>query len=156
MLSIGLCLILQCFILIQSKPIPNTKLTSRINHLLNITKAEEKFHNVLSAYVTNDPNLSFFKGEVMSFVKKFLSFDILRPHIIEVYNDLYTLSDINGLIKFYSSSLGKKLIEKESQAEVRLTQLVKIELEKQMPQIILWFQQALNRDYSQNSASSSK
>lgn len=84
----------------------------------------------------------------MSFVKKFLSFDILRPHIIEVYNDLYTLSDINGLIKFYSSSLGKKLIEKESQAEVRLTQLVKNELEKQMPQIISWFQQALNRNNS--------
>lgn len=84
----------------------------------------------------------------MSFVKKFLSFDILRPYIIEVYNDLYTLSDINGLIKFYSSSLGKKLIEKESQAEVRLTQLVKNELEKQMPQIISWFQQALNRNNS--------
>lgn len=148
MLPIRLCLILQCFLLIQTKPISNSKLTSRINHLLNLTKAEEKFHNVLNAYITNDPNLSLFQGEVMSFVKKFLSFDILRPHIVEVYNDLYTLSDINGLIKFYSSPLGKKLIEKESQAEVRLAQLVKSQLEKQMPQIISWFQAALNRNSS--------
>ena len=143
-------LILLVFVIgINSKPLASSgRLTQRINHLLNITESEKKFNNVLDAYVTSDPNLSLFKTEVLSFINKFLSFQSLRPHIVEIYRDLYTVSDINGMIKFYSSPLGKKLIEKEGKAEVRLTQLIKQQLEKQMPQIITWFQQALNKDYS--------
>ena len=142
---------LQLLVVTQSKPTSSDgKLISRINYLLNLTKAEEKYNNVINAYVTNDPNLSVFKSEVMSFVKKFLSFEILRPQIVQIYKEFYSLSDINGLIKFYSSTLGAKLIEKESQAEIRLTELVKSQLEKQMPQIISWFQQAMNKDYSKS------
>jgi uncharacterized alpha/beta hydrolase family protein len=136
------------FVTIEGKSPAHGKLSQRINHLLNITEAEKKFNNVLEAYITSDPNLSSFKSQVMSFINKFLSFKSLRPHIVEIYRDLYTLSDIDGLIKFYSSVLGKKLIEKESKAEIRLTQLIKTQLEKQMPQIISWFQQELSRAYS--------
>jgi hypothetical protein len=138
------------FITIEGKLPANSKLSERINYLLNITETEKKFRNVLEAYITSDPNLSSFKSQVMSFINKFLSFKSLRPHIVEIYHDLYTLSDINGLIKFYSSSLGKKLIEKESKAEVRITQLIKTQLEKQMPQMMSWFQQELNRVYSKD------
>jgi hypothetical protein len=136
------------FVRIESKSPANSKVSERINHLLNITEAEKKFKSVLEAYITNDPNLSSIKSQVMSFINKFLSFKSLRPHIVEIYRDLYTLSDINGLIKFYSTALGKRLIEKESKAEIRLTELIKSQLEKQMPQIISWFQQELTRAYS--------
>lgn len=136
---------------INCKPLSSSnKLTQRINHLLNITEAEKKFNNVLNAYVTSDPNLSLYKTEIMGFVNQFLSYQSLRPHIVEIYRDLYTLADINGMIKFYTSPLGKKIVEKEGQAETRLTQLIKTQLQKQMPQIVTWFQEKLNTDYSKN------
>jgi hypothetical protein len=52
------------------------------------------------------------------------------------------------LIKFYSSPSGKKLLEKESQAQTHVSQLVKNKLHEQMPQIIAWFQQVLNSKLS--------
>jgi len=120
---------------------PRGRLSQRINHLLNITETEKKFNNVLETYITSDSTLSIYKSEIMTFIDKFLSFKSLRPHIVEIYRDLYTLSDIDGLIKFYSSSLGKKLLEKETQAAIRLSQLIKTKLQEQMPQITSWFQQ---------------
>jgi hypothetical protein len=152
-MSIRLYFLLICitfFIGIKGKLAPNGKLSQRINYLLNLTESEKKFNSVLEAYITNDPSLSIYKTEIMSFVNKFLSFQSLRSHIVQIYHDLYTLSEINGLIKFYSSSLGKKLIENEIKAEIRLTQLIKNQLQKQMPQIISWFQQALSENYSNN------
>jgi len=136
------------FIGIKGKPLSTGKISERVNYLLNITEVEKKFNNVLNAFVTSDPSLSIYKSQIMSFINKFLSFQLLRPDIVEVYSDIYTLAEINAMIKFYSSSIGKKIIEKETKVEVRLTQLVKNQLQKQMPQVIAWFQQEMNKDYS--------
>lgn len=135
---------------IEGKPVVNKKLSERVNVLLNVTETEKKFQNVLEAYVNGDPNLAIFKSKIMSFLEQFLSFKSLRPHIVQIYSDLYTLSEINGLIKFYSSALGKKLVEKEGKVEIRLAQLIKGQLERQMPQMMVWFQQELNRDHSKD------
>jgi hypothetical protein len=136
------------FIGIEGKPVSTGKIDERINYLLNITGMEKKYNSVLYAYMNSDPSLSLYKTELTSFINKFLSFKSLRPHIVEIYRDVYTLSDINGMIKYYSSPLGQKLIEKEGKIEIRLAQLIKNQLQKQMPQIMAWFQEALNKDYS--------
>ncbi|CAF0939937.1 unnamed protein product [Rotaria sordida] len=137
---------------IEGKPTLNGKLANRINVLLNITEAEKIYNNVLETNIISDPILSNYKSEIKSFVNKFFSFESLRPHIIEIYRDLYTLSDINGMIKFYSSPLGKKLLEKEPQAEIRLTQLIQNRLQENMPQIISWVQEKFfkNLPYDQD------
>ncbi|CAF0821737.1 unnamed protein product [Rotaria sordida] len=137
---------------IEGKPTLNGKLASRVNVLLNITEAEKIYNNVLETNIISDPILSNYKSEIKSFVNKFFSFESLRPHIIEIYRDLYTLSDINGMIKFYSSPLGKKLLEKEPQAEIRLTQLIQNRLQENMPQIISWVQEKFfkNLPYDQD------
>ncbi|CAF1354375.1 unnamed protein product [Adineta steineri] len=112
------------FIPIEGKPVVDPKLTQRINRLLNITEAEKKFNTVLEAYITSDATFASYKSEILKLI-----------------NNLYTLVDINGLIEFYSSPLGKKLIVKEGQADVRLAQLVQNKFQSQMPQIMLSFQQ---------------
>ncbi|CAF1469159.1 unnamed protein product [Rotaria magnacalcarata] len=135
---------------IEGKSTPREKLFARINHLLNITDAEKKFDTILETYINSDGTLSIYKSEMKSFIDKFLSFQSLRPHIVRIYRDLYTLSDVNGMIKFYASSLGKKVLEKEVQAEIRLSQLIKTKLQEQMPQVISWFQQAFFTNVSNN------
>jgi hypothetical protein len=150
-MSIRLCLVIICGIFvigIEGKPVLTAKMSERINHLLNVTEIEKKFNSVLEAYATSDPNLSLYKTQFLSFINKFLSFQSLRPHIVEIYGDIYTLSDINGMIKYYSSPLGKRIVGKEGKAEVRLVELIKNQLQKQMPQIAAWFQQQLNTKVS--------
>ncbi|UJR10894.1 hypothetical protein I4U23_015082 [Adineta vaga] len=126
------------------------KITQRIHHLLNITESEKKFNDVLESHIASDPTLAAYKSEILKFINTFLSFQSLRPHIVEIYRDLYTTSDINGLIKFYSSPLGKKFLEKETQTELRLTALVEKKLQEQMPQIMSWFQQKFYESLSNN------
>ncbi|CAF4746575.1 unnamed protein product, partial [Rotaria sp. Silwood2] len=93
---------------------------------------------------------SIYKSEIILFINKFFSFQSLRPYIIEIYRDLNTLSDINGVIKFYSSPLGKKLLEKESQAEIHLNQLIQKRVQENMPQIISWIQQKFLKNLPNN------
>jgi hypothetical protein len=138
------------FIGIEGKPLSTGKISERVNYLLNITEVEKKFNNVLDAYLTSDPSMSIYKSQIMAFINKFLSFQLLRPHIVEIYSDVYTLAEINAMIKFYSTPIGKKLVEKEAKAEIRLTQLVRNQLQKQMPQVIAWFQEEMNKDYSKS------
>ncbi|CAF1612500.1 unnamed protein product [Rotaria sp. Silwood1] len=135
---------------IEGKSSINGKLASRINYLLNITEAEKTYQNVLETNINSDPVLSMYKSDIMSFINKFFSFQSLRPDIIEIYRDLFTLSDINGLIKFYSSPLGKKLLEKEPQAETRLGQLIQKRVQENMPQIISWVQQKFFKNLPNN------
>ncbi|CAF4925993.1 unnamed protein product, partial [Rotaria sp. Silwood2] len=135
---------------IEGKYSLNGKLSSRINHLLNVTESEKKYENVLETILNSDPIVSIYKSEIILFINKFFSFQSLRPYIIEIYRDLNTLSDINGVIKFYSSPLGKKLLEKESQAEIHLNQLIQKRVQENMPQIISWIQQKFLKNLPNN------
>lgn len=54
------------------------------------------------------------------------------------------------MIKFYSSKLGKKLLEKEIQAGMHITLLMIQKFQEQMPQIISWFQQLYLTNLSNN------
>ncbi|CAF1489422.1 unnamed protein product [Adineta ricciae] len=136
---------------VESKPAATKiNINRQINRLLNITEMEKKFDNVLQSLIVNDPTLSTFKSEIMKFINTFFSFKSLRPQIVEIYRDLYTSSDITGLIKFYSSSLGKKFLEKETEAAVRFNQLVQNKLQAQMPQIMNWFQQMFYKNLANN------
>ena len=56
----------------------------------------------------------------------------------------YTLSDINGLIKFYSTPLGKKHAALESKLEKRFDELLEEKLNSMIPQMTTWFKENLN------------
>ncbi|CAF3390367.1 unnamed protein product [Rotaria sp. Silwood2] len=135
---------------IEGKPPVSGKIASRINYLLNVTKAEKKYEQVLEVSIFSNPFLSPYKSDLVAFINKYFSFQSLRPDIIEIYQDLFTLSDINGLIKFYSSPLGKKLLEKEPQAEIRLTELIQKRIQDNMPQLISLVQQRVIQNMLNN------
>jgi hypothetical protein len=150
-MSVRLYLVIVGIILlvgIEGKPVISEELTERINHLLDITQAEKKLNSLIDAFVTDDPTLSLYKTQILSFINKSVSFKSLRPHIVETYGELYTLSDINEMIKFYSTPLGKIIIDNADKGEVRLAQLVKTQLGKEVPQITSWIQQQLSADVS--------
>ncbi len=53
----------------------------------------------------------------------------------EVYASVFTADEIDGLIKFYKSPLGQKLLEKEPQLTKATMQKMQIEMAKIMPKI---------------------
>jgi hypothetical protein len=135
---------------IEGKPVANPALTQRINHYLNVIDAQKEYENTLETYVNNDKNLKQYKNETMTFFNKFFTFQSLRPQIVQLYSEFYTLADINGLIKFYSTPLGKKHVKAEIKLESRMEELVDEKLVKMMPQIAKWFQETFKIDVSEN------
>lgn len=135
---------------IQCKPVPSSdKLTARINHLIDITESEKKFNTILNDFIGVDPNLALFKDDLLEFINKHLTFQSLRPLVVDIYREVYTLPEINGMIKFYSSPIGKKINEKEGKAAVLISQAVRERIQKLMPQITAWFQEKLTKGISQ-------
>ncbi len=54
---------------------------------------------------------------------------------------------MNGLIKFYSTPLGKKHAASETKLEKRLDEILE---ENMMPKIITWFNETLNIELPKN------
>jgi hypothetical protein len=99
----------------------------------------------LETYVDNDATLDIHKNEAMLFLKKFFPFESLRPEIVQLYSEFYTLPEVNGLIEFYSSPLGKKHLATQTKTEDRVTELVEEKMVKMMPQITAWFKETFNQ-----------
>lgn len=128
------------FIGIESKPLVTSELINRINDLLDLSESKEKYTSIINKSLNNDPNLSAYKNQFMKFFDKFLPYEVLRQRIAEIYSEYYTLSDINELIKFYSSPIGKKVVDTSGKIESQVNQLFEKRLQEQLPQMFEWLQ----------------
>jgi hypothetical protein len=152
-MSIRLYFVIICvvfFIGIEGKPVINAKLYQRVNHLLNITDAEKEYYKGLQEEIENIAVFKNHKNETLVFLKKLLPFQSIRPVLIEIYAEYYTLSEINGLIKFYSSPLGKKVNAFESKVEHRIDEFVETKIAELQPQITAWYQETFADELTNN------
>jgi hypothetical protein len=138
------------FIGIEGKPVINAKLNQRINHLFNITDAEKEYYEGLQEGIDKIAVLNNHKNETLVFLKKLVPFQSIRPVLIEIYAEYYTLPEINGLIKFYSSPLGKKVNAFESKVEHRIDEFVETKIAELQPQITAWFQETFPNELTNN------
>jgi hypothetical protein len=51
-------------------------------------------------------------AKVLTLVKKEYSFDVLKPQYIQIYSEVFDQTEIDGLISFYSSPIGKTFVTK--------------------------------------------
>jgi len=138
------------FVGIESNTLSTENFDDRVNYLLDLIEPFENFNDTLTEIIANDSVLSTHKSEVMQFFNTFLSYRSLRSHIIEIYRDFYTLSDINGMIEFYSSPTGKKLLQTADQFKNRVIQLARDLLNEQKSQITVWFKKIFNDTISED------
>ena len=69
------------------------------------------------------PDMENVADDIMNIVKKHLSFDKLKPELIQIYTEYFNEADIDAITHFYSSETGKKFIANQPDIYVK-TQLL--------------------------------
>ena len=64
-----------------------------------------------------------------------MSWKALKPEYVDLYAQAFTDEELRGLVEFYRSPVGKRLVEKTPELTTRSMQLIQARLAKVLPQI---------------------
>lgn len=76
---------------------------------------EQSIEQTLQVQMQQNPTLVPFKNVMMQFFQKHMSYESLKPDMVQIYADTFTASELKELIAFYRTPTGKKTIEKMPQ-----------------------------------------
>jgi len=79
------------------------------------TQTDQMIQQMLPAdAMTDDQKLKLadFKTKVNDLVADMMSWNTLEPDYVKLYADTYTEADLDGIIAFYRSPVGEKMLEK--------------------------------------------
>ena len=102
--------------------------------LINLLNPQEEYDQELSEIVNiqiqQTPQLAPHKTVISEFFAEFMGYEIIMPHLIKVYTDELTLSELHELHAFYSSDVGKKYLKLIPKFEDKAIILAKTLLEE--------------------------
>ncbi len=73
--------------------------------------------------------------KVMDLMQKELSWETLKPEFEKLYAETYSTEELEGLIKFYQSPIGKKFIAKQPEMQQKSMLMVQKMMMRIMPKI---------------------
>lgn len=91
------------------------------------------------------------QDKVFNLMKKEMSWEILKPEFEKLYAETYSAEELDGLLKFYQSPLGKKFIEKQPEMQRKTMLMVQQMMMRVMPKI-----QALTMELEQKARDAAK
>lgn len=91
------------------------------------------------------------QGKVIDLMKKEMSWENLKPEFETLYAETYTAEELDGLLKFYQSPLGKKFIAKQPEMQRKTMMMVQQMMMRVMPKI-----QALTMELEQKARDAAK
>jgi hypothetical protein len=78
---------------------------------MNMRSQFDQLVNVmLDNQVSQNPSLAPFKAVMAEFFRKYMSYDALKPDLIAVYENNYTVAELHDLRMFYATPTGKKML----------------------------------------------
>ncbi len=75
------------------------------------------------------------QNKIMDVLKAELSWENLKPEFERLYAETYSAEELDGLLKFYQSPLGKKFIEKQPEMQRKTMQMVQQMMMRVMPKV---------------------
>lgn len=85
----------------------------RLLKVANMENAlQQSIEQMLSIQLQQQPTLTPYKEVMLKFFKKHMSFESLKEDIITIYIEEFTEKELNEIIIFYESPVGRKTIEK--------------------------------------------
>ncbi|MFO7734707.1 MAG: DUF2059 domain-containing protein [bacterium] len=97
----------------KSKQSEDTRLAVK---LLKVTNTDENIkeatQKMLDAQSAQNPMFKEYRHVLEKFYDKYLNWDAIKNDIAQIYVEAFTTEELKGLIKFYKTSLGKKVAEK--------------------------------------------
>ena len=123
-----------------------TKLAARLLEIMDVGKAmNQSFESIkqmqgamTKRFVKNakDQELAIKNQQkIMDLMQKELSWENIRPEFEKLYSETYSAEELNGLIKFYESPVGKKFIQKQPEMQKKSMLMMQKLIMKIMPKI---------------------
>lgn len=75
------------------------------------TALEQSIEQMLNIQLQQKPSLAPFKQVMLKFFKKYMSFESLKPDMINIYADAFTASELQDINAFYRTPTGSKTIK---------------------------------------------
>lgn len=72
---------------------------------------EQSMEQMLDVQINNNPSLAPFRSVMLTFFKKYMSYESLKPDIIRIYADAFTAQELKDIRDFYGSKTGQKAIK---------------------------------------------
>ena len=80
---------------------------------LELDKAfEQTTIQMIDTQVKQNPSLAPFKQVMLRFFSKYMSYDSLKPEMVEIYSEAFTASELKEIVAFYKTPTGRKSIKK--------------------------------------------
>tara|TARA_R110002073_G_scaffold112231_2_gene248910 strand:+ start:75 stop:542 length:468 start_codon:yes stop_codon:yes gene_type:complete len=72
---------------------------------------EQSMSQMLDVQLQQNPALAPYKGVMMAFFNKYMSFNSLKPEMAQAYADAFTLAELQEINTFYATDVGQKVVE---------------------------------------------
>ncbi len=87
-----------------------------VEQLFTVTNMQEGFdstcNEIIDMQIKSNPMMAPFKGAITDFFKKYMSWDSLKPEIINLYMQTFTEDELRDIVSFLSSPVGIMYTEK--------------------------------------------
>ncbi|MDE2304430.1 MAG: DUF2059 domain-containing protein [Gammaproteobacteria bacterium] len=66
---------------------------------------------MVSSMIAGNPMLGPYRDVILNWAGQYLSWEALRPQLVQMYAKTFTKAELADLIRFYASPAGRKLVE---------------------------------------------
>ena len=110
------------------------KLLSKMD--VNIRVALQQSSNqMLEMQMNQSPSLAPYKDVMTRFFERYMSYESLKPEMVRMYTEAYTLGELKEINAFYSSKVGKKTLELMPRLVARSGQIAAAKVEDNLDEL---------------------
>lgn len=122
--------------------------------LLEVTRAEKMLDEMMTSYMSmmklqlamsGVKEADALEKEMMDWFSELYAWENIRDIFVESYIEVFSEDELNELIRFYSSPLGQKLLNKQPEVVKKGMQKMQVRLQEKMPE----FQEKLKKRISE-------
>ncbi len=73
---------------------------------------EQSMSQMLDLQLQQNPMLAPYRTVMLSFFKKHMSYESIKPEVLKIYAETFTASELKEINAFYATDVGQKTIEK--------------------------------------------
>ena len=90
---------------------------------------------MLALQVQQNPSLAPYQAQMKTFLNKYMSWASLKDDMAKVYMAEFTEAELNDLIKFYQTPLGKKTVEKMPSLMAKGAEMGQKRMQEHLPEL---------------------
>ncbi len=73
---------------------------------------DQSMAQMMDIQIQANPQLEPFKATIMKFLRKYVSYESIKPEMVKLYTDNFTAAEITEIVAFYETPTGQKAMRK--------------------------------------------